>query len=117
MRNTRLCLRTAIFLLVGLAFAGTSLFKTSAQNVTLTVLADKHLGRISPYVYGANHGPWALVPPDMWPTAKDSGITYLRFPAGDWGDLNDLTPFHIDMFITFAHLIHAEPSISARLKG
>ncbi len=91
--------------------------EVAAQNPKLIVKADQPLGSISPYVYGANYGPWSMVEPDMLPQAKASAVTYLRFPAGNWGDENDLKPYHIDPFMTFARLLHAEPSISVRLKG
>ena len=73
MQMNKTCLRLAGLLLVGLATAGTPFLnfsKTSAQNIALTVSVDKRQGRISPFVYGANSGPWALVPPDQWPVAK-----------------------------------------------
>ncbi len=94
-----------------------------AQNILaqptplLIVRADRAVGPISPFVYGANFGPWGQVGPDMLPAEVASGITYLRFPGGDWGDNFDLTPLHIDTFIDFAHQLHAEPSISVRLKN
>lgn len=113
----RAYVRVVVFLCAALAVISGTFDKTTAQNPLLTVRVDKPLGQISPFVYGVNDGPWSMVAPDMIPMAQAAGVTYLRFPAGDWGDLNDLTPFHIDLFMTFAHQLHAEPSISARLKG
>lgn len=84
---------------------------------TLYVDADQHLGAISPFVYGTNFGPWAVVPFDLQPQAEAAGITYLRFPGGEWGDEHDLRPFHIDPFIELAREMGAEPSISVRLEG
>jgi len=86
-----------------------------AQDGTLTVDASAELGPISPYIYGANYGPWALVSLDMMPAAEQAGVTHLRFPAGNWGDLNDITPFQLDMFMSQARLFGSEPSISVRL--
>jgi hypothetical protein len=110
---------------LGRAFLSVALFlcsalgagKATAQNPKLIVRADQPVGSISPYVYGANYGPWSMVELDMLLQAKASGVTYLRFPGGNWGDENDLQPYHIDPFMAFAHLLHAEPSISVRLKG
>lgn len=104
-------------LLILLAAASQALRTTAAPSSTLTIYPDKSLGQINSFVYGANYGPWNIVAPDMMPMAQAAGITYLRFPAGDWGDLNDMTPFQIDLFITHARQMRAEPSISARLKG
>jgi len=75
------------------------------------------LGTISPYVYGTNHGPWSSVPFELQPQAEAAGITFLRFPGGNWGDQNDLRPLQIDRFIALARSMQAEPSISARLQG
>lgn len=102
----------AVWLLIWLAS-----FHTQAQSVTITINPAQQLGQINPFVYGANYGPWSIVPLDLIPLAEQSGVTYLRFPAGNWGDENDLTPFHIDLFMKFARQLNAEPSISVRLKG
>ena len=102
-------------LLVILAVASAPLRATASSSI-LSVKADKSLGAINPLVYGAGYGPWGILPRDMLPFAASSGVTLLRFPGGDWGDLNDLTTSDIDLFMSTAHLMHAEPSISVRLK-
>ncbi len=84
---------------------------------TLYVDAGQRLGAISPFVYGTNFGPWSVVPYDLQSQAEAAGITYLRFPGGDWGDQNNLRPFHIDPFIELTRQMGAEPSISVRLQG
>ncbi len=88
-----------------------------ADQVRLMVDPAVQRGTISPYIYGANYGPWGVVPVDLWPLAEAAGVRFLRFPAGNWGDDFDLMPYHIDPFITFAKRINAEPGISVRLKG
>jgi hypothetical protein len=75
------------------------------------------LGVISPYVLGANHGPWADFSPNNLEPAKNSGITFLRWPGGRWGDVNDIQAYQIDWFIKEATMMKAEPSISVRLPG
>ncbi len=90
--------------------------RIQATDTPLIVQADKVIGPINPFVYGANDGPWAFIPLDMQPQSQVSGIKYLRFPAGNWGDQNDVTPLEIDMFIASAKVRHAEPTISVRLK-
>jgi hypothetical protein len=56
---------------------------------------SQDLGSINPLVYGANYGPWVVGPVDPIPQAETSGITYLRFPGGEWGDQNNLKDYHI----------------------
>ncbi len=83
----------------------------------LYVDSTRRLGRISPLVYGTNYGPWMVVPYDLLPQAEAAGITYLRFPGGNWGDRNDLRKSQIDQFITLARRMGAEPNICVRLRG
>jgi hypothetical protein len=84
---------------------------------TLYVDAGQHLGAVNPFVYGTNYGPWSVVSFDLQPQADAAGITYLRFPGGNWGDRHNLRPFHIDPFIDLARQMGAEPSISVRMEG
>lgn len=83
----------------------------------LFVDTAQELGTISPLVYGANFGPWVGVPVDLMDEAEQAGITYLRFPGGQWGDQNDLKDYHIDRFIALAQRLGAEPKINVRLPG
>ena len=73
------------------------------------------LGPISPLIYGSNYGPWLLVSVDMLPAAYDSGVTILRFPAGSWGDHNDVKSYQIDQFMTFAQNLGATAIFHVRL--
>jgi alpha-L-arabinofuranosidase len=68
-------------------------------------------------IYGSNYGPWLVVPYDMLPKAYDSGITILRFPAGSWGDHNNVTKLQIDQFIDFAKKVGATAIFNVRLLG
>jgi hypothetical protein len=67
----------------------------SAVPDILYVNPSQSLGPISPLIYGSNYGPWLLVSVDMLPAAYDSGVTILRFPAGSWGDNNDVKTYQI----------------------
>ena len=49
------------------------------------------------------------------PSAYDSGITILRFPAGAWGDHNDVKTYQIDQFMDFAHKVGATAMFNVRL--
>mgnify|MGYP005812638643 CR=1 FL=1 len=83
----------------------------------LYVDALQDLGAISPLVFGSNFGPRLFVTADVLPQAKAAKITYLRFPDGNWGDLNDLDEWQIDQFITLCKQLGASPAISVRLNG
>jgi hypothetical protein len=108
--------RAVLFCSTVLLFS-TTLTKIAAQTPLLSVRVDRPLGSINPYVYGMNYGNWNMISPDMVPAAQAAKITYLRFPAGNWGDDNDLRPLDIDLFMIFSRQMNAEPSISVRLKN
>ena len=82
-----------------------------------TCLVDPNLalGEINPLVYGVNHGPWAVITTNTLPLAQDARITMIRFPGGNWGDENDLQPYHIDQFVALADQLGSEVSINVRL--
>lgn len=85
------------------------------QPDMLYVNPGQSLGKISPLIYGSNYGPWLSVSLDMLPKAYDSGVTILRFPAGSWGDHNNVTKLQIDQFMDFANKVGAEAIFTARL--
>lgn len=72
---------------------------------------------INPLVYGTNYGPWLVVTVDVQDEFAESGLTYLRFPGGRYGDTYDLREYQIDQFIDLAAVIDAEVTISVRLLG
>lgn len=82
----------------------------------LYVDPTQDLGPINPLVYGSNYGPWLFITLEMRPQAVAAGITYLRFPGGNWGDLNDLDEWQIDQYITLCKELGSEPAISVRLR-
>ena len=84
---------------------------------SLYVDVAQALGPISPFVTGANYGPWGTVPVDLVTQAEEASIGYLKFPGGNYGDQNNLTVLDIDRFIKFARSMNSEPSISVRLEG
>jgi hypothetical protein len=73
------------------------------------------LGKISPLVYGANHGPWAVITEKTLPLAQEAGLTLVRYPGGNWGDENDLQTYHIDQFQQLAADLGGQASINVRL--
>jgi alpha-L-arabinofuranosidase len=82
---------------------------------TLFVDPSISLGPISPLIYGSNYGPWLTVPFYNLQQAYDSGIKILRFPAGAWGDHNDVTHLQIDQFMDFANKMGATAIFHVRL--
>jgi hypothetical protein len=84
---------------------------------TCLVAPDISLGTINPFVYGVNHGPWAVITDKTLPYAQDAGVTMIRFPGGNWGDENDLQPYHIDQFVQLAEQMGSEVSLTVRLFG
>lgn len=83
----------------------------------LYVDAAQNLGKASRYALGTNHGPWAIVNPEVMPQYLASGIILIRFPGGNWGDENDIAGWQLDLFIALARQINAEPLICVRLPG
>ncbi len=83
---------------------------------TLYVDLMQKLGSVSPYVYGTNYGPWLFVPLQMQDKAVAAKFSVVRFPGGNWGDLNDLDEWSIDQYISYARKWGAEPYITVRLK-
>ncbi len=110
-------LSTLLWMLTLLLALGRVAVAASAQPAALTVNADEVIAEVSPYAYGANFGPLSVIPFDLFAAAEASGITFLRFPGGRWGDLNDLKTFHIDTFMATVDLMNAEPSIHVRLEN
>jgi len=79
---------------------------------------SKELGEINKLVLGTNHGPWADLGAGNIESAKKSGITFLRWPGGNWGDINDPRTNLVDNYILAArNIMNAEPSITVRLIG
>ena len=81
----------------------------------LFVDPNTSLGPISPLIYGSNYGPWLVVSLDMTPAVQDLGLTILRFPAGEWGDRNDVKGYYLDAFMDFAKKAGATLMFSVRM--
>ena len=82
---------------------------------TLYVNPLHSLGPISRLIFGSNYGPWLVVSVDMLSAAYDSGVTILRFPAGSWGDHNNVETYQIDQFMAFAQKVGAMAIFQVRL--
>jgi hypothetical protein len=101
-------------LLLVLAFY---MLPTIAQDADVTVDADTITGEVSPFAYGANFGPLSVINFDLFDEAADSGVTFIRYPGGRWGDLNNITHFQITQYMQVIELMNATPSIQVRLEN
>ena len=81
----------------------------------LYVDAAQDLGPISPLVYGTNYGPWLGISLGIKPDAVAAKLTFMRFPGGNWGDQNDVTPLQIDTLMSLCKDLGCEPMINVRL--
>ncbi len=77
----------------------------------------KKLGQASRLSLGSNIGPWTGIPFEMQDEIADAGLTFMRFPGGEWGDDNNLVDYQIDEFIALCRKNNWEPGISVRLLG
>lgn len=109
--------RSVTRFVVVLALILASAMATAQTDGTITIDPASIVGTVGPYVYGANYGPLSVVPVGLFDAARASGITFLRFPGGNYGDVNNVRPFDIDMLMTVSKLIGAEPSIHVRLQN
>jgi Glycosyl hydrolases family 39 len=112
------------FLIVLTLIACQAKSSDTVPSVTVTPPDDafwidpsQDLGEISKFVLGASHGPWTELGVNNLEPARNGGITFLRWPGGNWGDQNDVQTYQIDNYIIQAHMMGAEPSIVVRLPG
>lgn len=107
----------SLLVIIVVLIVGLNLPAAAQSEADLVVDASQVLGPISPYVYGSNFGPLNAIPADLIEEAQESGITFLRFPGGRWGDQNDIRHEQIDAFMRTCKLVGAEPSIHVRLEN
>lgn len=91
--------------------------QTQDEPIPITIDPEQVIGTVSPLSYGANYGPLQVITVDLIPPMQESGLNYLRFPGGRWGDENDIRPQQIDDLMRVANLSGAEVSISVRLEN
>ncbi|PJF23149.1 MAG: hypothetical protein CUN56_02385 [Phototrophicales bacterium] len=100
-----------------LLFILTWFLQPSDEPIPITVDPDQVIGAVSQLSYGANYGPLQVVTVDLIPAMQQSGLNYLRFPGGRWGDENDIRSTQIDDLMRIASMTDAEVSISVRLEN
>ncbi len=82
---------------------------------TLHVDATQRFGPVSPWVYGSNFDPGMVVPVALIDAINaDTGLRFMRFPGGSYGDLNTISPKQYDDFIELCRTLDAEPHIHVR---
>lgn len=103
-------------ILLALAMVAPRLENTSAQPdpVRIVVRAGETLAPVSPLLLGQNFGPWMNTTETYVDYYREAGVTLLRFPAGNWGDENDLFPNNLDDLAMLADALDAEVSVQAR---
>ena len=117
-RTERLTLFFVLMISISLTSCQAFVANRAAPSNTLWVDPTKDLGTISRFVLGANHGPWSDLGSGNIEPAKNSGITFLRWPGGSWGDQNDIRPSSVDHYMGIArNIMQAEASITVRLDG
>src|SRR5690349_19864070 len=90
----------------------------AAPANVLWVDTTRDLGPINKFTLGVNYGAFAGIGAGNIDAVKNSGITFLRWPGGQWGDQNDVRPNLIDNYILVArNIMNTEPSITTRLLG
>jgi hypothetical protein len=95
-----------------------TLTETPATAVPGALFVDTAvtLGAINPFVYGTNYGPWTAVPPNALDDFQQSGLTFIRFPGGNWGDENGIRANHLDMLKLMMEMVDASVTISVNLR-
>lgn len=93
----------------------TAAVKFQDQNDRVVVDMREELGPVNPLLYGQNYGPWMDTSPEFLSSYQQARVTLLRFPAGEWGDENDITTDQLDELAALARELVAEVSVQARL--
>jgi hypothetical protein len=75
------------------------------EPARIVVRADQALAPVSPMLFGQDYGPWMNTTETFAADYRDAGVTLLRFPAGNWGDENDLFPNNLDDLAMLAALV------------
>lgn len=89
----------------------------AAAQGEVSIDPDQVIGEVGPYVYGANYGPLSAIPLDLFDEAEAAGITFLRYPGGNWGENNNIAGYHLDMLMGIARVLGgAAVSVQARLE-
>lgn len=117
--KTRFALSILIFSLLAGCRAAQEIPRVTPTADPSTAVIDPEfvVGAVSPRVFGVNHGPWAILTTKVYPQAVETGFGMIRFPGGNWGDLNTMTEREVEYIASVAADLGAELSISVRLTG
>jgi hypothetical protein len=101
-----------ILILLLPAFAADTM---EVHSYRVVVNVNEELGPVNSLLFGQNYGPWMETSPEFIEAYRQARVTLLRFPAGNWGDENDITHEQLDELASLARALDAEVSIQTRL--
>jgi hypothetical protein len=100
---------------LALLISGVVSSSTSADPERIAIRGDQVLATVNPLLFGQNFGPWMNTSEKYVNSFyRDLRPTLLRFPAGNYGDENDLYPNNLDDLAALAQALGAEVSVQAR---
>jgi len=102
----------SLILFLGL-FSISCQIETTESN-TIKIFADEAIRPVNPLLFGQNYGPWMNTTDEFVEIYKNAGVNLLRFPAGNWGDENDIFPNMLDDLHLLAQALDAEVVIQTR---
>jgi len=116
--KTRLVLSCVVLLTLAMVGpwldAGEENVAAQPTPARIVVRVDEVLASVSPLLFGQNYGPWMDTTDVYVDFYRGVGVTLLRFPAGNWGDENDLFPNMMGELARLAGVLDAEVSVQAR---
>jgi hypothetical protein len=86
-----------------------------ANTDRIVIHADQALAPVNPLLFGQNFGPWMNTTEGYMADYQASRVTLLRFPAGNYGDENDLFGNNLDDLAALAKALNAQVAVQARL--
>ncbi len=94
---------------LALAMMGSRLYGDSAQpESAITIQAGETVASVNPLLFGQNFGPWMNTTGTYIAQYQAAGVTLLRFPAGNYGDENDVLPNNLDDLPMLADALDAQ---------
>ncbi|MCE2849724.1 MAG: hypothetical protein LW717_00775 [Chloroflexaceae bacterium] len=117
MKRRRLLQQLLLMPLVACTNTQPSTGPTPGPQAGIFVDAGYRYQPIPTLVYGTNTGPWQTIGFEQRQIAQDTKIAMIRWPGGNWGDENDVTPLMVDEYMQLCTQIGATPSIHVRLFG
>jgi len=89
--------------------------RNQPASARIVVRAGDTLAPVNSLLFGQNFGPWMNTTESYVARYRDAGVTLLRFPAGNYGDENDVFPNNLDDLAALANALDAQVVVQARL--